>query len=297
MSLPEFPSESSLTREEAINQIISSIAMEELGLSHIINAEGEKMQYILGTIPGLSGPDATIEDVLKVNDSVRSVLQSATESQSLLRNKLQNALSSAVLTGPTGPIGPTGPTGPATITVGSVTGLEPGEPPSVTNTGTPQEAQLDFGIPRGATGAIGVTGATGTADLAAYGTYVSTAAQNLAIDAPVALNASLGTAPVGMTHAADASTVNITNPGVYRIDYRISTTTGTGTTAVVSLLHNGQAIPNSGVPVAEEVSKVSGVAIMTLATNDTIAIGTSVAAVNLPAVGGAFLDIIQIATV
>ena len=42
-----------------VNQILSSIAMEELGMSHILNAEGEKLQYILGTLPGLSGPAAT----------------------------------------------------------------------------------------------------------------------------------------------------------------------------------------------------------------------------------------------
>ena len=52
-------------REDAVNQILSSIAMEELGLSHILNAEGEKLQYILGTLPGLSGPAATVEDVME----------------------------------------------------------------------------------------------------------------------------------------------------------------------------------------------------------------------------------------
>lgn len=99
MSLPEFPTISpALTREDAINQIISSIAMEELALSHIINAEGEKMQYILGTIPGSTGPQPTIEQVLKANDSVRAVLQSTAEIQMALRSKLQNALSASAQT-------------------------------------------------------------------------------------------------------------------------------------------------------------------------------------------------------
>ncbi len=56
MSMPSFPNiDPPIQREDAVNQILSSIAMEELGLSHILNAEGEKLQYILGTIPGLSG--------------------------------------------------------------------------------------------------------------------------------------------------------------------------------------------------------------------------------------------------
>ena len=75
MSLPSFPNvDPPIQREDAVNQILSSIAMEELGLSHILNAEGEKMQYILGTLPGLSGPAATVKDVLNANESVRGLL-------------------------------------------------------------------------------------------------------------------------------------------------------------------------------------------------------------------------------
>ena len=51
MSMPVFPN-TNITRENAINQILSSIAMEELSLSHILNAEGEKIQHVLGTLTG-----------------------------------------------------------------------------------------------------------------------------------------------------------------------------------------------------------------------------------------------------
>ena len=45
MSMPSFPPDgANLTREEALTMIIASIAMEELALSHILNAEGEKLQ-------------------------------------------------------------------------------------------------------------------------------------------------------------------------------------------------------------------------------------------------------------
>jgi len=110
MSLPQFPIDpSTLTREDAINQILASIAMEDLGLSHIINAEGEKLQYILGTLEGVSGPGATIDQVLQANDSVTNLLEQAASNQQALSDKMQAALSAAILQGPTGPTGPVGP--------------------------------------------------------------------------------------------------------------------------------------------------------------------------------------------
>ena len=88
MSLPSFPVVNPpIEREDAVNQILSSIAMEELGLSHILNAEGEKLQYILGTLPGLSGPPATVSDVLAANESVRSMLETAAQNQLFLKAK------------------------------------------------------------------------------------------------------------------------------------------------------------------------------------------------------------------
>ncbi len=42
MSMPELPQAPDFTQEQALNMILSSIALEEVALSHIINAEGEK---------------------------------------------------------------------------------------------------------------------------------------------------------------------------------------------------------------------------------------------------------------
>lgn len=111
LSQPTFPSNPDITRDDAVNQILSSVAMEELGLSHIINAEGEKLQYILGTLPGITGPAATIEDVLNANESVQNLLQNASYNQLLLRSKMQQALAASEMTGATGPTGPAGPAG------------------------------------------------------------------------------------------------------------------------------------------------------------------------------------------
>ena len=93
MSLPAFPqSTNTPDREEAINQIVSSIAMEELALSHILNAEGEKLQYILGTLPGSGHLEPSIDDIIKVNDSVKDLIEAVTFSQMFLRAKFKDAL-------------------------------------------------------------------------------------------------------------------------------------------------------------------------------------------------------------
>ena len=141
MSLPSFPNiDPPIQREDAVNQILSSIAMEELGLSHILNAEGEKLQYILGTLPGLSGPAATVEDVLSANESVRDLLKTAVQNQLFLKSKMQEALEASPMQGPVGPTGPAGPAGP-TGAAGS-TGATGGAGPA------------------GATGATGAPGRT-----------------------------------------------------------------------------------------------------------------------------------------
>ena len=113
MSLPMFPQiDPPLTREESLNEIISSIASEELSLSHILNAEGEKLQYVLGTLPGLATP-ASLDEVMQINQSVQNTLSDIMEQQMLLTAKLSSAMNAPIAPGPTGPTGPVGPVGPA----------------------------------------------------------------------------------------------------------------------------------------------------------------------------------------
>lgn len=81
-----------MTKDEALTMIIASIAMEELALSHIINAEGEKIQYILGTLPGGRRPCASPQEILAVNKSVTDLLDTVTQNQMLLKGKLEKAL-------------------------------------------------------------------------------------------------------------------------------------------------------------------------------------------------------------
>ncbi|ASJ56447.1 hypothetical protein BP422_24510 [Brevibacillus formosus] len=129
-----------VTRDDAINLLLTSIAIEELSLGHIIHAEAEKLQYAIGTLPGLTVP-ASVSDLLLVNASVRQTLQDVAKKEILLQSKLDNILS--VPSSSTGGItGATGATGIGTTGATGATGA------------------TGVGI-TGATGATGITGATG----------------------------------------------------------------------------------------------------------------------------------------
>ena len=101
MSLPKIPDLNpnvTVTQTDAVNLLLSSIAMEEIGLSHIINAEGEKIQFILGTLvdgsgAAIEGPEnVTVSDVLNVNKSVDNTLKNVTRNQLLLQLKLEDVM-------------------------------------------------------------------------------------------------------------------------------------------------------------------------------------------------------------
>ena len=96
MSMPSFAADiPEISRESAINQNIAAIALEELALSHVINAEGEKIQYVLGTLVvpdrGLSG-GITIANLVDLDTTVASVLQAVADSMTALTEKLRVAL-------------------------------------------------------------------------------------------------------------------------------------------------------------------------------------------------------------
>ena len=112
MSMPTFPkNDPPLTREGSLNEIISSIAAEELSLSHLLNVEGEKLQYVLGTMPGLDEA-ASLDEVMQVNKSVKDTLSGIMEQQMALTSKLGAVLKAPTLPGPEGPMGAEGPDGP-----------------------------------------------------------------------------------------------------------------------------------------------------------------------------------------
>lgn len=93
MSLPTFPPvDPSMTTCDSLNMILASIAMEELSLSHIINAEGEKLQYILGTLEGSPCRKTSVEEILAVNKSIKSLMDSVMQNQVILKGKMDCAV-------------------------------------------------------------------------------------------------------------------------------------------------------------------------------------------------------------
>ena len=164
MSMPTFPkNDPPLSREGSLNEIIASIAAEELSLSHILNAEGEKLQYVLGTLPGLDEA-ASLDEVLRTNQSVKDTLSGIVEQQMMLSAKLGEALKAPTIPGPAGPAGPAGPTGPAGAA--GATGADGPAGPAGAAGATGADGPTG---PTGAAGAAGPTGAAGPLGATAEG--------------------------------------------------------------------------------------------------------------------------------
>lgn len=69
-------------RDQAISDIIESVALEQAGLSHILNAEGEKIQKIVAT-------SCCPRELLAVNKSVESMINTVTRLEMVLQSKLE----------------------------------------------------------------------------------------------------------------------------------------------------------------------------------------------------------------
>ncbi|MEG0618548.1 MAG: hypothetical protein RR557_04490 [Bacilli bacterium] len=81
MSMPII-TPSGVTKCQAITDIIESVALEQTGLSHILNAEGEKLQKAI--------PRATTKDeLIEVNRSVENMINSITRIETILTGKLE----------------------------------------------------------------------------------------------------------------------------------------------------------------------------------------------------------------
>ena len=83
MSVSQIPIPS-ISLEQAVTDIVSSIAMEEAALSNILNSEGEIVQIAKKVA-------CDVNDLVSVNESVSSVIKNIARLQMLLQFKLEDA--------------------------------------------------------------------------------------------------------------------------------------------------------------------------------------------------------------
>lgn len=261
MSLPQYPVTPDLTRQDAINQVIASIAAEELALSHVINAEGEKIQYAVGTIPGLA-TGATTEEVLSINRSANQLLGTVLESQMLLKGKLADAFAAPVFVGPPGPQGPIGPQGPDQGAAGPAGPQGPAGP--IGPEGLPGPVGPDGPVgPAGGPGATGVTGPAGNqgapAPLPPPSATAGFAANTAGGVIPLAVGGRNITFPStqllspDITLTGSNTTFTVTVGGFYRISYHVNITAAllVGTRLII----NGAVIPQSTILPGASISQ------------------------------------------
>lgn len=95
MSMPTIPNlnpEINIDVRDSLSIVIASIGFEELGLAHIINAEGEKIQSFLGTLEGQTvKQEVLIDDLVNLDNIVTDTLNSVIKKEMLLLMKLEYA--------------------------------------------------------------------------------------------------------------------------------------------------------------------------------------------------------------
>lgn len=95
MGLPTIPNikpEIRLDQEESATLLLISIALEELSLAHILNAEGEKIQFVLEQHLEKNGYNICIDDILEVDQSVHKTIRNAIKTNMLLQFKLDDTI-------------------------------------------------------------------------------------------------------------------------------------------------------------------------------------------------------------
>ena len=168
MSAPNFPHITpviSIGRDDAINLLLSSIAMEELGLSHILNAEGEKIQYALGR---LSVPP-TVDQMLEMSESLRRTLNEAIKAEMHLQSKLESVIG-LILTGrrsagtPSTAPGQAGPAAPAWTAAHAFASSTTGQNAAIEPSGTARrfpDNQVLSGVMRNGSSTVFTVSVTG----------------------------------------------------------------------------------------------------------------------------------------
>ena len=88
-NIPDITPEISITFEDSINLLLSSIALEEISLSKLMDAEKDKILYVLKEC---KHKDSALKDAIDINKSVDDTMKTLIKMQMLLQFKLENVI-------------------------------------------------------------------------------------------------------------------------------------------------------------------------------------------------------------
>lgn len=210
--------------------------------------------------------------------------------------------------------GPRGRDGAGTITIGTTTTGDPGTDASVTNSGTAQNAILNFTIPRGETGPTGAqgpqgeTGATGEQGPAGevatneYGYKYDTTNDVITLTANTVTTVPLAqTGPLNVITGSTENALTIGSTGTYKIDYFFNGISNIEGNITLSVYNNSNLLTGSTLTLNLETTderNISGSIIASLSENDVIALGiesTTEIEVTPSSNTNAYLSIVKLA--
>ena len=210
--------------------------------------------------------------------------------------------------------GPRGRDGAGTITIGTTTTGDPGTDASVTNSGTAQNAILNFTIPRGETGPTGAqgpqgeTGATGEQGPAGevatneYGYKYDTTNDVITLTANTVTTVPLAqTGPLNVITGSTENALTIGSTGTYKIDYFFNGISNIEGNITLSVHNNGNLLTGSTLTLNLETTderNISGSIIASLSESDVITLGiesTTEIEVTPSSNTNAYLSIVKLA--
>ena len=197
---------------------------------------------------GPQGPTGTAGEAATVTVGTTTTGDAGTNASVTNTGTAQNAILNFTIprgeTGATGPQGPAGTAGEAaTVTVGTTTTGDAGTNASVTNTGTAQNAVLNFTIPRGETGATGPQGTTATNE---YGYKYDTTTNPITLTANTVATVPLNqTGPLNVITGATTNALTIGSAGTYKIDYFFNGISNTAGDVNLAVYNNNNLVAGS----------------------------------------------------
>ncbi|MFJ5714003.1 hypothetical protein [Neobacillus sp. NPDC093127] len=106
-SIPNITPLISISLGQTVPLLFGSIALEELALAHLLNAEAEKLQFVLGTLTptstAFSPATVSLSNLLSLDTSVQKTLRDVIKKEMLLEFKFENTLELAAIVAGFGP--------------------------------------------------------------------------------------------------------------------------------------------------------------------------------------------------